>query len=303
LVTKYKSVPDFLRGHKLPEKGDPLETANNVACKMLSGFDDKDPLISVAMHLESAKKKLNDLYFVGITEKIEESITLFYSLLDWHPPERIHPFNVSDDDEQFTPEILEGIAERNWADIDLYQYALELYEARRQTIIVRHIPKNPEFVRSVSYRFNQSLNGYGWGSRNGGDHSYRTSRRWVNETDEAAIDFWLESGVDYNFRFILFVQPLFFKQLTVFVNGVLLDLTYNPFENPQNFKHEKVECRCIIPRDILKQGDRTRIIFKMTPPTEEKILKKFLTCKNHFHIYDQYVKGHFACDEIIISTL
>ena len=129
-------APHILKSHFLPPDGDPIETASNVACKILSGLDPEDRTISIEQHLESAKKTLaEDIFFLGITEKMDESMEILYKWMGWQLPEKIPFLNMTDHSKEFySPEVVDGIAKRNWADIELYQYALKLFEDQKTDI-------------------------------------------------------------------------------------------------------------------------------------------------------------------------
>jgi hypothetical protein len=66
---------------------------------------------------------------------MDESVALFCNLMGWKPPETIPILNATDASESIYPQdVLDSIAERNWADIELYQFAKELFEIEKQKI-------------------------------------------------------------------------------------------------------------------------------------------------------------------------
>jgi hypothetical protein len=130
----HRGFPRMLNLHFLPAQGSPIETASNIVCKILSGLDPRDSEISIEQHLASAKKNLaEELFFIGITEKMNESIELLYHLMGWQPPKEIPICNATDSSKEFySQDVLDGIAKRNWADIELYEYALKLFENQKK---------------------------------------------------------------------------------------------------------------------------------------------------------------------------
>ena len=121
----------LVRLHFLPP-GDPLYVMSNHQCLFLSSYDPRDPAISIQQHLSSAIENLtNDFWFVGITEDLDNGIRTMFSKLGWDIPDKIpHTNSTKPTDETFSEELLEEIRQRNWADIQLYSVAKQLYETR-----------------------------------------------------------------------------------------------------------------------------------------------------------------------------
>jgi len=111
---------------------DPLETMRNHQCKFLSSLDMYDPNISDKEHLESAKYNLeHNFFFVGITEDLDNALPILCRLLKLAPPPNVPKCNrTRKPKEGYPEEIIRGIRERNWADIQLYSFAKQLYEKK-----------------------------------------------------------------------------------------------------------------------------------------------------------------------------
>lgn len=128
----YSNRPDDLyKEHFLPP-GPPIQTAKNQQCLFLSSLDPTDPTISDAHHLESAKHNLEHaFFFIGLMEKMNESITKLYNLMGWQLPKNIPKHQITQENPRLrdTP-LLQAIAERNWADIELYEFAKALFEGQ-----------------------------------------------------------------------------------------------------------------------------------------------------------------------------
>lgn len=299
-IEKHKGNPQILISHKLPPNGDPIETASNVVCKMLSGLNDQDSSIPIEIHLIYAKKVLAEkLFFIGITEKIGESIHLLYSRLGWKIPEKIPLFNMTNNN-HFSEEVLKGIAERNWADIELYEYALALYDLQKNQIVSsQNVPIDwiPNFVSDSHYTFDQELDGYGWGVR---EMNGEPQLRWAADNNEAGINFYLKSGTDYTIQCKILIQPVFYPRLKILVNGIPICLHSNISTNSKSTDYEWVHCNGIIPRNLLKEKSSTTFIFKMPPP-EDPFLRQFYEEDQQQQKIDiNYNRGKFACREIIL---
>jgi len=132
----YKHAPEVVyQNHHLPP-GDPIDTVANQYCRFLSGYDRRDQTVTDAMHLASAKYNLqNRFFFVGLTEKMEESIRVLHVLMRWRMPRSIPRHNTTRKDGQPPdPTLIESIRQKNWADIELYEFAKTLFEHRQAQI-------------------------------------------------------------------------------------------------------------------------------------------------------------------------
>jgi len=110
--------------------GDPLEVMQNHQTLFLSSLDPQDPSIPINEHLKSAKKNLeNEFFFFGFVENIEQSIHTLFTMIGARPPTHIPKRNISKA-ETYSDEVLEGVKERNQADIELYAFAQDLYKKR-----------------------------------------------------------------------------------------------------------------------------------------------------------------------------
>ncbi len=285
-----------LRGHRLPPEGDPIYTASNIACKMLSGLNDADPSISIEMHLEHAKKALKEQYFfVGITEKMEESIQVLYSQLGWKIPEKITRFNISPGQFDFSEEVLQGIAERNKADIELYELALELFESRKKQLgpfSNQPFYSADDYKDEFHYTFDQRLVGYGWGIR---EPSFLY--RWVDEGNESEVGFALKDGHNYTLSCSIFIQPCLLNQFSAIVKNNPIQLQFSSIDSPAD-EYQWIRLEGEIPREFLEIGSQTIITFRMTPPTDPLLLEFYQKDDRQQDFGLHYVRGKFACRSI-----
>jgi hypothetical protein len=130
----------LVRLHFLPP-GDPLYVMSNHQCLFLSSYDPRDPTITIEQHLKSAKENLaNDFWFVGITEDLDNAMRTLHSKLGWAIPSEIPRRNSTrPTGETYTSEFLEEIRTRNWADVELYEFAKELYTTRYASCVAKGI--------------------------------------------------------------------------------------------------------------------------------------------------------------------
>lgn len=299
-IRKHQGNPHILAAHKIPEQGTPIETISNLACKMLSGLDDRDETISIETHLAHAKQTLKDLcFFVGITERMDQSIPLLFSQLGWKIPEKIPHFNTTDRDIVFFPQTLEGIAARNWADIELYEYAVILFDLNNQELQSRNTStqEHIEFVKEYHYDFNQRLEGNGWALREI-ENSTQMTYRWATEDNETEIDFYLLPDQNYLLKTKIFLQPIFCKQFQIFINSAQIATEFHSFRDNNFLNYRWMEYQAIIPRAHIKKGQKTKIRFKMTPPHNCFLLELYQKSNPYQSIFSNFIRGKFACKTI-----
>lgn len=80
--------------------------------------------------LELAKSHLRDFAFVGVSERFAESVTRLCARFGWPVPSAMPNANVSSEATGIEPSVRRRIAERNAADRELYDFAVELLDGR-----------------------------------------------------------------------------------------------------------------------------------------------------------------------------
>jgi hypothetical protein len=84
--------------------------------------------------LDEAKRILEErIDFLGITERYEESIRQFARQLDWREPVTVERLNVTPNRRaasDFPPSARAAVLDHNALDIELYEFALQLFERR-----------------------------------------------------------------------------------------------------------------------------------------------------------------------------
>ena len=94
-----------------------------------------DPGTISQAHLEIAKKNLRKCAFIGITEKFRESIDLVETILNVRLGKQIKR-NVAPirKEAEVAPELRKMITDQMSLDIQLYQYALELFDEQQNRL-------------------------------------------------------------------------------------------------------------------------------------------------------------------------
>lgn len=136
--------------------GNPIiraEALGNIQTMMLSSREN----VSLDVHLESAKENLAKCMFFGLTEKFEESISIFQSIFLDAPAYALKPTHenrsrveVSD----ISSETMDIIREQVSYDIRLYDYAKTLFEERKHT---QFSPRETFLLADLGHDNNESL--------------------------------------------------------------------------------------------------------------------------------------------------
>ncbi|MBS0619836.1 MAG: sulfotransferase family 2 domain-containing protein [Verrucomicrobia bacterium] len=292
-IGKFQGNSEILHAHRLDPHGRPVETASNITCYLLSGLNSSAP---ISAHLAHAKEALsNRFFFVGITEKMEESIDLLYRSLAWTPPSKIPHFNHTRSYQNApSEELVEAIRERNWADIALYEYALALYEERRAHIPLPQVQVQ-RFEDHIHYTFDQQLQGFGWCPR---EWAEKRAYRWAAEENRAVLFLPLPPGLDYRIHTTLFLQPIFLSHLSMKVNETPISFEPEDDLDLLNTEFSWIRCCAYIPKSCIEGGKVTSIELSMKPPLDP-ILQEIYEKDHSFQsIYFNYTKGKFACIEM-----
>jgi len=131
----------FTRRTFIPH-GDPLKTLQNLQCHFLSSFDPRNKKIPDRQHLKSAKRNLRKFFFVGITEDMDAGAPILCKMLGYPPPKTAPHINQTRPPQKaYSEKLIQEIRERNWADIELYNYAKKLYLTKFKT----KVAENPSF--------------------------------------------------------------------------------------------------------------------------------------------------------------
>jgi len=127
LIEKRSGIDEFVT-----EKWSDFDFVSNVQTRFISG-----DILNVAgpETLEAAKRNLQaDFAVVGLTERFDETVILLKRALGWRRPFHIR-MNVTPRRrrvDKLRPEIIEIIRSKNALDLELYNFAVSLFEQRLQ---------------------------------------------------------------------------------------------------------------------------------------------------------------------------
>ena len=187
--------------------------------------------------LRIAKERLSEFAFVGLTERMEDSIRLLSYTFGWKPRPRFQSLNVSPTSrlkrEDIPPATLSILAKRTQLDAELYQYAQHIFEARWLQMIEELLEKN--YVRSftslelpynqsVELTFDKEISGAGWHQRE--YHPAHGYFRWTGPDTLSTLDLRLDTSRDViiEFRVIASFASDILDSLALSVNDHLMAL-------------------------------------------------------------------------------
>lgn len=207
----------------------PLSHGWNEQCLYLSPLDTRRTQPSMREHLAAAKEALESFFFVGIQERFAESAGMLFQSLGMKRPSTIRVRNTAQKHAvELSRELLDEIVERNWADIELYEYAKSLFEARLQQ------QKEPESAvlevaeplpREIHYRAEDILRGDNWHEREGLDQAHPW--RWSGPDVESTLEFsmQIDEAVEYraSIQVLNAMNTRILKSFRMFVNDIPLE--------------------------------------------------------------------------------
>lgn len=148
-----------------------LNIRNGQAGQFLNGLRGS-PGLSDEELLETAKQRLDECVFVGITEEFVQSIDLLCYIFDWQRPDTLRCVNESSaneqQDERYEPidrppleePVRQRLIELNGADIPLYAYARDRFSRMRQDMAEELAAEDADTHRKrplLAYRFRRVL--------------------------------------------------------------------------------------------------------------------------------------------------
>jgi len=96
------------------------------------------PIHSETKYLQIAKRRIQEFAFVGLVEKMEKSLFLLHYTFGWKPIRNFIRKNAAptiDKHEKLSEEALQKISDWTSLDIQLYNYAQELFESRYSQMV------------------------------------------------------------------------------------------------------------------------------------------------------------------------
>lgn len=92
--------------------------------------------------LEEAKERLDQFDFVGITECFDHSLFFLCRSMGWSAPYEANPYNINPErpkSSQIDWRDMGRLVEMNWVDLELYEYALDLFESQCGSILEQNV--------------------------------------------------------------------------------------------------------------------------------------------------------------------
>ncbi|MCB1181059.1 MAG: sulfotransferase family 2 domain-containing protein [Chlamydiia bacterium] len=236
----------WLENHKFWPKDKQQRTfplnESNEAVKMLSDFSPDDPNVTLVDHLKSAKNNLqNKFYFVGIMERMDESVETLFRLLGFKHEKKIPILNTTIVQPSISKKILQKIKKQNWADSELYEFATKIFEKKIQEALKYEIVSlKSEPQKEIHYSFMDPLDGEGWGFREGKGFR-KTIGKWVKDAlydrvfrtsykTKAWVDFSLDPTLEYRLKFTCASPlPQNLRDLIVEIDGQPIEIQRETF--------------------------------------------------------------------------
>lgn len=112
-----------------------LKTQSNRQTRYLAGLPFSDNSMSPKSMLLLAKTHLESMAFFGITERFDDSLRLLTYTFGWNLPTKYESLNRSTAKREMTPELETAIRNANELDIELYNYATQLFDFRYKQML------------------------------------------------------------------------------------------------------------------------------------------------------------------------
>jgi hypothetical protein len=204
----------------------------NLQCLRLSPLDMRREYASTRDHLEAAKRALEDFFFVGIQERFHESLAALSVLIGRPAPASLPEYKVSKSDTVALPPTLqEEIISANWADVELYEYAIALFDRKFSAL---SNSANCSEVRdsswvelsSIEYRMDNALYGSGWHEREGLGGELPQPWRWTGPATESVASFHIKPGKKYrlSIRVVNSLTADILESLQILVNDSFIEV-------------------------------------------------------------------------------
>ena len=214
--------------------------------------------------LKLAKEHLDEFVFLGLVERFQDSMSLLSYTFGWTPIVEYQKLMVTSNRlcrEALPQETIDIILEMNQLDVELYQYAQQLFESRFshmkqeliegydkqryaesttldfyrdltpiQPLLEKHYERRyaelpTPLLQSVDLKFNQVISGWGWHFREGSPEA-GTAFRWTGPGTVSTLDLPLATDKDLviKFRIIGAVTSDILESLTLKVNDDIIEL-------------------------------------------------------------------------------
>jgi hypothetical protein len=227
----------------------------NAQTRMLAGEHGSEPSLA---SLDAARKNLAECDFLGLIERIPESMSLLCRTMSWPETDTLPRANATECRpacEELDPSTLHLLQEWTRLDQALYRFAESLFERRLRAVDPSSSTTDHPLPRSAVLTFEQAIPGYGWLPRE------RTKHGWLCWLEnEASLEFRIVPAQAVTLRFLAwFVHPRQHKRLSVTING--RPLVLHSRSTPDGFAFEA---------DVpLQQVQRADCLLKLVFQTSE----------------------------------
>jgi hypothetical protein len=221
--------------------------------------------------LETIKQRLTEeCTFLGITERYNESARLLYYTFGWRPYRMVHKkeINVTKDRpkiNEIEPKIIDLIVEQNQLDIEIYQFAKDLFSTRYDTMIQRMLQQNYEHFfaqyfhpqSEISLRhdnpiFDTKEYAQGWYNNDG-------EIRWTGPESSSLVDVYLKSGLSY--EIVIEIERGVTQEI---LNSFQLTINQHPISLSKQVLDNSVQFIGNIPSQILDKPEaRTEVVLSV----------------------------------------
>jgi hypothetical protein len=196
----------------------------NAQTRMLAGEHGAEPS---SASLEKARQNLAECEFIGLTERIPESMSLLCRTMGWPPTDTLPQVNVTDGRpscDELDLHTRQLLWEWTRLDQELYSFAESLFDRRLCAIDAASSFPPHLLPRSALLTFDQAIPGHGWLPRE------ETKRGWLCWLEKkASLEFRVAPARAMTLRFLAwFVHPMQRKRLSVDLNGRPLVLRSRP---------------------------------------------------------------------------
>lgn len=192
--------------------------------------------------LAVAKQHLSEFACFGLVERFQDSMALLSHTFGWNPLAEYSNLMIGSrklKQDQLEPEVIEMIARRNSLDLDLYNYAQELFADRHAQMVQilqerygsvsipipalleqhyrdRYAEQPQSLTTQLDFDFNQALSGSGWHLREGSEPTFR----WTGPGTASTLDLPLAIAQDLTLEFCVInaIAPDILQSLTLQVN-------------------------------------------------------------------------------------
>lgn len=253
---KHMTLEQVLADHEL------VKVFANRATRLIGGITHQKKTGSPIPNLERAKERLAAFDFVGIVEYFQESLEQFAYIYDFPAIPSQHEMNISPNREKrqkIHPSILERVAEIEYADLELYQLGLQLFEQQRKRIADEKAFDAGKItfkrVERLHLNFSRVNPGSGW-------HVARQRFpfglvRWSGNSNISNLYLPLQTEKDLQiqFRVVFSLDRSLLNSLSFFVNGEAIALQHRA----DGFLGETLFFG-VIPAAVLRRADREVIL-------------------------------------------